>query len=110
MIGPNQSCQPTPGSRLALVPTPWLHSAFGANQSILEVLRMKTFTMLTSVLCTTLLAGCCTMHGNVKWEYQKTSDFSLVEKLGREGWTLDSWHAFGPQDGGTRYIMKRRLH
>ena len=69
----------------------------------------KTITLIFAA-GTLLLAGCCTTHQEhaaVKWEYKRVYDFSAVQQLAAEGWTLEGFHSFDPGDTGTLYILKR---
>jgi protein involved in sex pheromone biosynthesis len=66
---------------------------------------MKRHIALGLVASTLFLAGCCTSpHATAKWEYQKTSDFSEVQKLGAEGWSLV---CSSSETSGNYYILKR---
>jgi len=69
---------------------------------------MKKSIALVIAAGTLFLAGCCTTHRTVRWEYQRVWDFKAVQKLSAEGWTLDGFHSFDPGDSGTYYILKRR--
>jgi hypothetical protein len=69
---------------------------------------MKKSITLIFAASTLFLAGCCSTHHTTKWEYQRVFDFSSVQKLAAEGWTLDGFHSFDPGDNGTFYILKRR--
>lgn len=44
-----------------------------------------------------------------KWEYEYTSDWKTVLKLGREGWELIAAHCPGDYDESDYYILKRPL-
>jgi CubicO group peptidase (beta-lactamase class C family) len=70
---------------------------------------MKKSLALIFAASTLILAGCGTTHQATKWEYRQVYDFSSVQKLAAEGWTLEGFHSFGSSDQETMYILQRRV-
>jgi CubicO group peptidase (beta-lactamase class C family) len=70
---------------------------------------MKKSLALIFAAGTLVLAGCGTTHQAAKWEYKQVHDFSSVQKLAAEGWTLEGFHSFDSGNQETMYILKRRV-
>ncbi len=57
-------------------------------------------------LCGLLLAGCCTTHHAVKWEYRMASSLAEVNQLADQGWIVVNF-AMPGQGGPNQYLLKR---
>jgi len=77
------------------------------RDEVISVGNMKKPLKFTCVLVAGgfLLAGCCTTHQAVRWEYRTTGSLSEVNQLADQGWTVVN---FAVPDGGPwQYLLKR---
>jgi hypothetical protein len=72
---------------------------------------MKKHIALGLVASTLILAGCCTSHHAVVWQYQTVDSIAEVNKLAADGWVAVGFAQYEHTDAATwlrqSFLMKR---